>query len=283
MPENFEAFAYIDINNPMAAWNVVRGSFFTPSCLPEQERGGALSFSMASLLRDTNANRAESEFQLEDYRKKNFPNSVSRLTGIFVFDEIDSAAKVWGSASWGGHFVSHNLTDVGVSAERSGRVDADWITKMSDKNNCLINGWQAMAAKYWSGEPASKSPTWERIIEGCVTVWGLDLKSQALAEIKRYWPESLPLLAIAANSAAIGSHDGTILPLAVVKDSKLRVDYYLRLVDASDPAHCKRLRDFLETGGNKVCRLGPLGESVLTPDFSCYCFERQIGNVPPLR
>ena len=34
MPEEFEGFVYINIDNPMPAWNVVRSSFYSPSCLP---------------------------------------------------------------------------------------------------------------------------------------------------------------------------------------------------------------------------------------------------------
>lgn len=280
MPEEFEGFAYIDINNPMAAWNVVRSNFFTPSCLSEQERAGALSFGMAALLRNENDDRAAAEFQLEDFRKNNFPNAVSRLTGIFVFDDIDSAAQVWSSESWSAHFDSEYLTDIGVSADRSSRLDANWIAKMRDENNCIVEGWQTMAAKYWSGEPASDTPIWERIIEGWVTVWGLDLKMRALKEIQKYWPESLPSLAIAANFAKIGSRDGAVMPFALLENGVLKIDYYMRFSDAKDPVSCERLGEFLRTGGNRVCRLGPLGDSIFIPDFSCYRFDRQVGDVP---
>ncbi len=279
MPDEFEGFAYINIDNPMAAWNVVRSNFYSPSCLPQSERAGALSFGMADLLRDGNEARAKAEFQLEAFRQSHFPDTVSRLTGIFIFDTIDSASQVWNNDAWSAHFVSEYLTDVGVSADRSSRVDAAWITMMRNDKNTLVEGWQAFAERYWSGEPTPDRPIWERIVDGWVTVWGLDLKTRALAEIQRFWPRSLPLLAIAANSASIGSCDGATVPYAIRKGEFLEISYYLRMVDALDAAFCERLGHFVRTGGDRVCRLGPLGDSLVLPDFSCYSFERRIEGI----
>lgn len=263
----------------MAAWNVVRSNYYSPSCLPQSERPGALSFGMTDLLRYGNAARAAAEFRLEDFRRRCFPYAVSRLTGIFLFDDASSAAQVWESDAWSGHFCSEFLTDVGVSADRSSRLDATWITMMRNDQNTLVEGWEGMAERYWYGEPASDLPIWERIIEGFITIWGLDLKTRALQQIQTFWPQSLPLLEIAANSAAIGSFDGAVVPYAVQKDALLEISYYLRMVDAKDPKFCERLGHFLKTGGKRVCRLGQVGDSLVLPDFSVYSFERRIEGV----
>ncbi|WP_170608360.1 hypothetical protein [Ruegeria arenilitoris] len=172
---------------------------------------------MTDLLRDGNAARATAEFRLEDYRRKYFPSAVSRVTGIFLFDDIDSAAQAWDSEEWSGHFNSDYLTDVGVSADQSSRHDSTWITMMRDDENILVDGWKEMAVGYWSGKAASDQPIWERIIEGWVTIWGVDLKARALKEVQQYWPQSLPLLAVAANSSLVGSCDGAIMPHAIRK------------------------------------------------------------------
>ncbi|PZR00759.1 MAG: hypothetical protein DI533_09585 [Cereibacter sphaeroides] len=150
---------------------------------------------------------------------------------------------------------------------------------MRDDKNILVEGWEALAEKYWSGEPASDQPIWERIIEGWVTIWGLDLKTRAFEEIQRYWPQSLPLLEVAANSATIGSCDGAIIPYAVQTGESLQISYYLRMVDAKDPEFCERLADFMRTGGDRVCRLGPISDSLVLPDFSCYFFEWRIEGI----
>ncbi|SDF92114.1 hypothetical protein [Alloyangia pacifica] len=276
MTENFEGFVYIQIDNPMVAWNVVRSNFYSPSHLPQSERRGALSFGTSNLFRNGNASRATAEFRLEDFRRRHFSGAASRLTGIFVFDDIDSAAQVWDDVAWSGHFNPDYLTDVGVSADQSSRLDAVWITMMRDDKNILVDGWEAMAERYWSGEPASSQPIWERIIEGSITIWGRDLKERALEEIQEFWPQSLSLLEIAANSAAIGSCDGAIVPYATRKGDLLDIRYYLRMVDTKDAAFIDRLENFLRVGGERVCRLVPAGDRWISPDFSCYSFQRHI-------
>ena len=276
MSEDFEGFVYINIDKPVVAWNVMRSKFYSPSCLPQSEQPGALSFGMADLLRNGNEARASAEFRLEDFRRRYFPAAVSRLTGVFVFDSVDSAAQVWDNDAWDGHFNEQFLTDVGISADQSSRVDSTWITMMRNDQNILVEGWEAMAKRYWSGEAACDQPTWERIIEGWVTIWGLDLKTRAMEEIQNYWPTSLPLLAVAANSATIGSCDGAVVPYARREGSVLDVGYYLRMVDAKDPNFCERLGEFMRTGGERVCYLGPVGDPFTVPDFSCYSFKRKI-------
>jgi hypothetical protein len=275
MPENVTGFVYIDINNPMAAWNVVRSGFYSPSCLPSVERAGALSFWFSDLLRDCNRQRAEAEFRLEHFRQQKFPEKVSRLTGIFTFDDVASALKVCDS-DWKGHFSADCLTDVGISAYRSSRMDADWIRMMRSQSNHLLDGWEEMAEHYWSGLPASSKPTWEFIIEGYVTIWGLELKQRALQEIQRYWPSSLLLLEVAANSRAIGSHDGVVMPRASVSGEKIKIDYYLRIVDGRDPDFCARLGKFMQEDGPQVCRIAPARHYLVTPDFSEFGFSRNI-------
>lgn len=277
MCEKFEGFVYIKIDNPMAAWNVVRSAFYSPSCLPQSERAGALSFGMADLLKNENVARAMAEFQLDEFRRKHFPDTVSRLSGIFLFDDVCSAVKVCNNDEWSGHFNSEYLTDVGVVANRSSRVDATWITLMRNEENILVDGWEVMAESYWSGMPANNEPIWERIIDGYVTVWGGDLKNRALSEVQKFWPQSLPLLAIAANSAILGSCDGAIIPYATWNGGNIEIRYYLRMVDALDIEFCKRLKHFLETDDGMVCRLGPVNNPLILPDFSCYNFERRIG------
>lgn len=276
MPKPFEGFIYVNINNPMAAWNVVRSHFYTPSQLPESERSGALSFALADLLRSGNVERALAEFKLEEMRIASFPDAVSRLTGIFLFDNVESAALVWDKDNWTGHFEADFLTDVGFFASQSSRHDAGWIDKMRAFDNSLVTGWETMAEHYWAGEPASDEPIWERIIEGHVTIWGTDLKSRALDEIKKYWPASLPLLSVAANSAAIGSLDGEVMPFAVRKENKIHVNYYMRMKDAKNADFCERLASFVKNGGDQVCWLSPMGENLVTPDFSSYGFETTI-------
>lgn len=276
--ENIEGFAYIDISNPMAAWNVVRGAIFSPSCLPKiDERRGSISFAMAGLLGSSDAKRIKCEFRLENFRATRFPNTVSRLTGIFIFDDVDSVARTWEEDPWGEHFHDDYLTDVGVSADRSVRVDAQWISKMMSAEHQLVQGWQEMAERYWSGEPANETPIFERIVEGWVAIWGLDLKRRAQQEIRDFWPNSLQLLSYCVNASSIGSCDGAIIPYVTRNGNCVDVKYYLRLVDAKNPEFCEQLRKFLTSRDPKICRYNA-GDDFVLPDFSTYNFRRKLEN-----
>lgn len=282
MAEQFEGFVYMNVDEPMVAWNIIRGTYYTHSCLPLSERNGALSFRMANLLRHGNAEAAKAEFKLEQFRQLHFPSLPSRLEAIFVFDAVESVAELWDGEGWGGHFVSENLTDVGISADNSIRLDANWITLMRDANHVLVEGWETLAWKYWSGERTPSEPIWERLVNGHVTVWGTDLKLRAYYELQLEWAASMRLLEHAANFSRIGSLDGMILPRAIKAGDNIKVDYYLRMVDAACPDWCARLRFFLETGGEQVCRLDAPHDDLQEPDFSMYSFQRTISELGAL-
>ena len=134
--DNFEGFGFVDIEfNPMAAWNVVRGNFYSKARLPAHEQSGAISFAMAGIVSSSieqsgPSARFESELLIEQIRLLEFPEAVSRLNGIFVFENAECALKVADSSTWSGHFKTCNLTDVGVSADNMSRHDAKWIERI---------------------------------------------------------------------------------------------------------------------------------------------------------
>ena len=274
--ENFEGFCYVDISSPMVAWNVVRGSFYSASRLPEAYNYPQIvSFAWAGMLRSGNASRLASELLLERYRARYFPDAVSRLTGMFVFDDAACALRVTATENWGGHFIEDNLTDIGVSADHATRMDAQWIGKMMDSRSRLVPNWENFAENYWSGKPASENPLWECLVEGWFSVWGTDLKERAFDEIKHYWPKSVRLLEYAANAAYLGSCDGAIFPILTRNAKCIEVKYHIRLIDAQDPDFLKSLTKFLSSDDKRITKLnGP--KEWRTPDLGIYSFEREV-------
>lgn len=225
---------------------------------------------MAGLLSASGFGRLHSELKIEDVRKSHYPHQVSRLTGLFVFDEIESVAHTWTERGWGGHFSTKNLTDVGVASNRTSRVDANWISKMMDCDCKLVAGSEEMIHNYWAGEACpGQPPIWERIVEGWMTVWGTDLKKRALDEIGTYWPESLKLLEYSANAAQFRSPDGGIYPAATISDNKLHVEYYVRMIDAKDEDFFKRMEQFFIENPERRCHI-PGALDMRTPDFTMY-------------
>lgn len=235
--EDFEAFAYLDYHNLAVSWNIARGVFYSPSELPSNEyNNNFLSAAMAGMLSNSTSKRLRSELAIDYVRERLFPDCVSRLRGFFVFDEIESISRFWSCNSWGGHFSDQYLSDVGVAATRSTRVDSNWISHIVDVDGGLKEGWFQNAVNYWRGEvfPGS-DPIWERIVEGFLTVWSSDVRKESISEINAVWPKSINLLTYACLCAAYRSLDGMIFPYLIRHDeNNIEITYITRMVQAND-------------------------------------------------
>jgi len=240
--EEFEGFTYLDYNNLAVSWNIARGSFLSPSELPASEYNQSfLSVAMAGMLSNTTPERLYSELAIDKVRETYFPKCVSRLRGFFVFDEIESISRFWSCNKWGGHFSDEYLSDVGVAATRSTRVDSNWISHIVDVDGSLKPDWFENTLKYWRGDVfPSSEPIWERIVEGYLTVWTPEIRKNAVLEINAVWPQSMKLLTYSCLCAAYGSPDGVIFPF-LMRDhnNNLKVTYISRMIQAND-------RSFLE-------------------------------------
>lgn len=268
--ECFEAHVYLDHHYPPVQWNIVRGAFCSPSCLEESKNHGLISISMASMLSNDTSDRLISEFWIEEVRKEHYPENVSRLRGIFVFDDLDSLAQLWENNNWGEHFQDEYLTDVGVAANKSSRHDSNWISEMIGNEGKLISGWDKAAHSYWQGLPhPNTSPVWERIVEGHITVWSMDSKQEALKEIESIWPQSLNLLRYAVQCASYGSLDGQTFPFILTKEDHIELVYCLRLVKAKDKEFIDGLSKFMEENPKLNCGICCEGESRV-PDLTGY-------------
>ncbi|WP_172730128.1 hypothetical protein [Neorhizobium tomejilense] len=275
---DFPGFVYLNIENPMVAWNTVKGWVASTGIVAGDERDAFISFNMAGLLSASGFGRLVTEIEIERVRRQYYPHQVSRLTGLFVFDDVDSVAQTWSEQSWGGHFDTKYLTDVGVAANRYSRVDANWITRMMDQDANLVEGTLEMIHSYWGGVAAPYvEPVWECIVEGWVTVWGRQIKLGALAEIQKYWPSSVKLLEYAGNAAALRSLDGAIYPHAKLVNKELSVEYYIRRVDAKRPEFSEQLGTFMRARDGRQCFFTSETDLV-TPDFQMYNISRHLSD-----
>lgn len=235
--ENFEGFAYLDYDNLTVSWNIARGVFSTPTTLPEfHERHIYITTMMAGMLSEIGFRRLHAELAIERIRVKYFPNCVSRLSGIFVFDEIESIVRFWEVNNWGRHFKDEYLSDVGVAANRSTRVDSNWIGQIIDADCNLKRFWRSSAYQYWAGVPYPyANPIWERIVDGYISVWDKTIRLKAFQNIEAVWPDSIYLLCVSALCAHNNSHDGQIFPfLSNDINGKLKIAYSMRMNDLSN-------------------------------------------------
>ncbi|WEE06559.1 hypothetical protein PXW05_09145 [Serratia marcescens] len=268
--ENFEAHIYLDHHYPPAQWNIVRGVFCSPSCLEESKTHGLLSISMASMLSNETSDRLVSEMWLEEVRREHYPENVSRLNGIFVFDDLDSLTQLWENNSWTEHFQDEYLADVGVSADKSSRVDSNWIADIIGNDGKLLQDWEEAAHNYWRGFPyPNKHPVWERIVEGYITVWSMDSKREALKDIEAIWPQSLNILRYAVLCACYGSLDGQTFPIVFTKEDRIELVYCLRLVQRGDQEFINSLNAFIEINPQFNCGIHCEGKEQM-PDLRGY-------------
>lgn len=222
------------------------------------------------MLSNETSDRLVSEMWLEEVRREHYPENVSRLNGIFVFDDLDSLAQLWDNNNWGEHFQDEYLADVGVSADKSSRVDSNWIADIIGHDGKLLHGWEEAAHNYWQGaQYPNKNPVWERIIEGHITVWSMDSKLEALKDIEAIWPQSLNILRYAVLCAGYGSLDGQTFPIVLTKEDRIELVYCLRLVQRGDHEFIDSLNEFIENNPHFNCGIHCKGEELM-PDLRGY-------------
>jgi hypothetical protein len=277
LPMKFEGFMYLDVEDPMIAWNTYRGVLVSQERI-QQSTGEAavpaLSMTMARLLMDQNLNRLAFESELEATRVMRFNHLVSRLTGLYVFDSPDSALTA-AQEDWGGHLVHENLIDVGVSAAPNiTRVDANWITWMLATRASQGLNWREGIVPYWEGKscPHHGSPIWEVLVDGAVTLWGTALRDRAYQTTKARSPNALALLEQSRLAATLGSDLGHVCALITLEKDVPLMSFHIDMRDATDPAYCSKLAHYVKCNPQLVNHrdLAVGGDSFRTPDFLAY-------------
>lgn len=277
----FEGFMYLDIEDPMVAWNAYRGVLVSQK-LVQRSMGEvlvpALSMTMARLLMDQNLDRLAFELELEATRAMQFNHHVSRLTGLYVFDTPDSALAA--QEDWGGHLVHENLTDVGVSAASFTRVDANWITWMLATRALQGLNWRDGIFPYWEGKPCPHHdfPIWEVLVDGAVTLWGTTLRDRAYRTTKARSPNALALLEQSRLAATLGSDLGHVCALVTLERSIPLMSFYMDMRDATDATYCDKLADYMKSNPQFVNHrdLAVGGDSFGTPNFMAYSHAFQL-------
>lgn len=274
-----EMHVYLDIANPYVAWNVSVGGFASADVLLENGGFSKTSIPLSpwseALFRAGNEPKLEVEFKLEAMRREHFPNEVSRLTGIFLFACIEDVAALWETKNWGAHFEDNNLADVGVQAFATSKLDANWIPTLVCRDGKLASDWQEKGWAYWSGESAPDStPIWETIVSGHVTIWGTDLKDRGLATIKRQYPLSETAWSYSEMAFDLGSLDGIVAPVAVLKDGDLEIECRFRFVDGAN----RHFRQELSRGV-----IGQSGRSYNFAEDQVFSFPQVKNTISPER
>lgn len=186
--QNVELYAYLNIDNPMVAWEVAIGRIKS-SCDRNPDNIG-LSVWQYNMLKQLSlsgaGNRINNELNLEIYRQRHHADKVSRLNGVYFFESeaiAHQALERWNLARY-----KKYISKVIFSANRMTCYDSEWITTYMDGDD---SGWYE---GYLSGETLGVKPLTEILASGIGTVENKLLREQAYRNIMEKWPTSTPLL-----------------------------------------------------------------------------------------
>lgn len=227
MPTNLTLFAYLNIANPMVAWEVAIGRVRSSSDRPREEFG--VSVWAYSLLRRYATKgfdlRFRNELLLEAVRQQVHPDACSRLEDLYFFEsEYDAHAAL---ERWGLPNRRSLISPVSFSAERLTKVDSEWITSY------LASEEREWMPHYWDGRTLGVRPLTEVLGCGIGFVRNRELRLRAYRSIIERWPTSTPLLSMACCAfAEYGLEDIAIVRPAITSiDAGVQGSHFIDLRD----------------------------------------------------
>lgn len=188
MNDKLQFWSYINIDDDFSAWEVAIGRFQSLNLAHKH----ALSIRQINSLRNAVKYQEydiwKMELELESFRRLHYPNKVSRLNGLFLFEskiEAEENPRYWG----GNHFSEEYLTEVGFLTRETefSKYDSKWITNYKKGDIDLLHS-------YFSGKPYDSSPQWEIVAYGKGVIWNRELRQKAYDQIIKYSPYTKSIL-----------------------------------------------------------------------------------------
>lgn len=252
-------FAFLNIDTPWIAWLVYRGEMVSPRATGEQ----VLSVWHAKYLIDAVRDRMRQtyysrELEIEVMRRGSFPWKVSRLSGLYFFEDLETAKKA--GRRWDSSFRNEYLAEIEIrGSPQISKYDSEWVSRyMSSPDDAWIQ-------EYLMGKPCSDEPIWELLIDGRGLVLGADVRQRAYETVKRSWPQSLGLLELSRVAVELGSDLGMIAPVITQKGRSAELKLYLNFSDAKNENFLNRLKAY--DGPKNVTDLNQSSDLVC-PDLS---------------
>ena len=260
-------FAFLNVDNPWIAWLVYRGEMVSPKAT----NAGSLSVWHANyLINAANAGRRaqyyKMEMAVELARRQSFPDKVSRLSGLYFFEDVESAKRA--GRRWDGNFREEHLAEIKlVGTPQISRYDSEWITHGMGSSD------RSWIPNYLSGVPMDQSPLWELLVEGRGFVLGTRVRERAYETVRRTWPTSLGLLELSRVAVELNSDLGLICPFLSTDSDKVRLTLQLSFSDAKNPEFLDRLSKF---DGPKNPRDLNASASLVLPDLRDHSVEFRL-------
>lgn len=233
-----KAFAFLNMDKPWIAWLVYRGEMVSPKASNTQ----ALSAWHAYHLIDAAHSGQRTayyrrEMELERVRRDSFPGKVSRLSGLYFFEDVESAKSA--GQRWDGNFREEHLAEIEIVGEPLvSRYDSEWITHNMGSTD---SSWMS---SYLSGCQMGENPLWELLIEGRGFILGTRVRERAYDTVKRIWPRSLGLLELSRVAVKLNSDLGLICPFLTLDSDRVRLTLQISFADAQDPGFLDRFSKY---------------------------------------
>jgi hypothetical protein len=231
------AWVYLNVDDPLVAWLVYRGEMVSADTADSRAvsiwHTGAIYDALTDAI-PTAAAEYRDELAIEAVRARRHPDCTSRLRGFYVFPDRDTAVR---AGTWGGGFRPDLLAEIEIAPTgRVSQYDAQWISYLGTGAGPWID-------RYLAGDPQSKAPIWEWIVEGRAVIYGTELRERARETVLGTWPTSRPLLEVARLGAWLGSDLGLITARATATPAGHRIEYWMNFADATNDAFLTRLDD----------------------------------------
>lgn len=218
-------YAYLNINNPMVAWEVAIGRV-TSICNDGGQFGVSL-WHYNTLRRFLSGDRiveSRNEFELELIRMKHFPDKVSRLKGVYFFESKEMAECALDR--WNLSAYKKFITEVEFYGDNATIVDSEWITSYLSEEKPFDHDWMH---KYWSGEPMGVRPLSEVLASGFGLVHDKTIRSEAIRRVYNLWPTSSILLnaSIAGFAMCQFNEISRVMPSIILDNGKIHGTFYI--------------------------------------------------------
>jgi hypothetical protein len=239
-------WVYLNVHDPYVAWEVYRGNLLSAYVGPTPEDWAPIGLVLASAVRRGQEVRLQHELAMERVRAKEFPSAVSRLRGMYFFENQTDAMRAnddW--AETPDYFAANTLAQVGYEASpRVTRHDSMWIDRYMWVQVPFGHGDEDWIRRYWAGEALTSSPLWEILAEGSFWVFGVELRTGAHDALADVQPGALPMLELARVAAELESTLGHCAPFVGRSEGRHSLRYLIDMQDATSAEFLTKLRDF---------------------------------------
>lgn len=206
------------------------------------------------------------ELEIEDIRCRLFPHNVSRLSGLYFFQDLKSARRA--GQRWDGNFREEHLSEIEITEQKVvSKYDSEWISQHMRSNG---SSW---ISSYLAGLSMGAAPLWELLVEGRAIILSTRIRKLAYETVKRTWPNSLGLLELSRVAVFLDSDLGLIWPLITINGRRASLKLYLNFADATNESFLERFSKF--DGPKNTTDLNA-SSAIVPPDLTNYFVEFKI-------